>query len=227
MITDHCPHCIWSKVHPEDDPRPPAIIFLDMDGVMIGDRGVNPLRRRISQTLIKLFPSTKTITDYHRAVAKGRHLNVFALTKLNVLIEKIEEAGMRAIVVLSTAWRLDATLQQHIKEVFNEHNFSAYICGKTVPESKEIKFTPEFKQGYNFQIIKERAKSFNIKLQNRSDVIEFWLYDHGFNPKSTNFIVIDDCVMYKRERFGERFIEIRDLFEFRHLVAAVKALGIS
>lgn len=221
----HCPLCVDSMVHPEDDNRTPAIIFLDMDEVMIADRIGYPLNQEITLTLRTLFPYVKiSDSEYEWLIAKARHLNPHALRNLHSLIERIEASGQRALVVLSSAWRNEATLQQHREEAFAQHQFCKYLCGKTAPMNKETECTPECKQGFSF---KERAEeSFGINLETRADVIKFWLRDHGFDLISTNFIVIDDDPFYDLKKFEERLIQTYDFFRKEHLEQATKFLKI-
>ncbi len=220
----HCPLCVDSMVHPKKDDRKPAIIFLDMDGVMIKNRHSSPLRDEIVLTLSKLFPDVKRYNDYQWTIAKGRHLHPTALENLHKLIKRIKKSGHRALVVLSSAWRNDATLQQLKEEAFTNHVFCKYLCGKAAPKRSDTRWTPECKQGFKFT--KGAKEAFRLNLESRSDVIEFWLRDHGFDPNSTNFIVIDDCVGKKRERFGKRFIETDNLFKDCHLEEASKVLKV-
>lgn len=222
---DHCPLCVDAMIHPKEDTRQPAFIFLDMDGVMIGDRFTSELQDKIKLTLDNLFPNADhRYNDYQWTIAKGRHLHPKALENLHTLIQRIEKSGQRALVVLSTAWRNDATLQQHREEAFIENKFCKYLCGKTAPQTNETSWTPECKQGFKFT--KGAKESFGLKLKSRSDVIEFWLRDHGFNLDSTNFVVIDDENDDKRKRFGERFIHTSYLFEDKHLELATTALNV-
>lgn len=218
---EHCPLCFDSIVYPENN-RPPAIIFLGMDQVMINNRSGYPHIGEINQTLSTLFPQVKSFTDYHWTVAKGRHLNSEALQNLHKLIERIEASGQRALVVLSSVWRDDATLQQHKEEVFSQHLFGNYLCGKAAPTNSERSWTPECKQGFNFT--QGAKESFGINLNSKADVIEFWLRDHGFALDSTNFVVIDDND--HDERFRTRFIQTNDLFKEEHLEKAAKILNV-
>ncbi len=221
---DHCPLCIDSIIHPKNDDRKPAIIFLDMDGVMIANRHSSPLKNKIRLTLSDLFPGVKCYNDYQWTIAKGRHLHPTALENLHKLIERIEKSNHRALVVLSSAWRNDATLQQLKKEAFTIHVFCKYLCGKTAPKNSDTNWTPECKQGFEFT--KGAKRTFKLSLENRSDVVEFWLRDHGFDPSSTNFIVIDDFVGEKRKRFGKRCLKTNFLFMELHLEKAAKVLKI-
>lgn len=220
---EHCPLCIDSMVYSKGDNRPPAFIFVDMDGVFMGDQMMGLLSRQIDSTVSALFPQVREYTEFQWTVAKAKHLDPQALHSLHSLIERTEASGRRALVVLSSSWRNDATLQQHRVEVFAHLQFSKNLCGKTPPEDAERRFTPECKQGFRFT---EGAKeSFGLKLKNRADTIEFWLRDHGFDPESTNFVVLDDDRFCGLKRFGERFILIREnLFREEHLEQAASAL---
>lgn len=221
---EHCPLCVDSIVYPQENKRTPTIVFLDMDGVMIGDRFSSPLNDNIQLTLSTLFPQVKRTTDYHWTVAKGRNLHPDALQNLHNLIERIESSGQRALIVLSSAWRNDATLQQLREEAFTQHLFCNHLCGKTAPEKNETSWTPESKQGFNFA--QGAKESFGLNLKRRADVIEYWLRDHGFEVGSTNFVVIDDDTSSDLQRFGERFIQTYDLFREEHLKQAAKVLKV-
>lgn len=220
---EHCPLCIDSMVYPEKDNRPPAFIFLDMDGVLMGDRMMGLLNRQIDLTVSALFPQVKEYTEFQWTVAKAKHLDPQALNYLHSLIERTEASGRRALVVLSSSWRSDATLQQHREEVFTQHQFCKYLCGKAPPEDAETRWTPECKQGFRFT--QGAKESFGLKLNSRADTIEFWLRDHGFDPNSTNFVVLDDDQFCGLQRFGERFILInKGLFREEHLEQAAAVL---
>lgn len=221
---DHCPLCIDSMVHPADDNRKPAIIFLGMNGVMIDDTSWGPLRDEIRSTIDMLFPEVERHTEYQWAVAKGLHLDPHALKNLHDLIERIEQAGRHALVVLSSGWRNDATLEQHREEIFGPYEFSERLCGKIAPTKNEVRWTPECKQGFEFA--KGAKESFGLTLESRSDVIEFWLRDHSFDPESANFIVIEEDDTDKRERFGQRFIQADSLFKKEHFDQATEVLKV-
>lgn len=150
--------------------------------------------------MIELFPNEKPHTDYHWTVAKGRHLDLDAVANLSLLILRIEEAGYRALIVLSSAWRNDATLSQFTEQVFSHHFFSKYLCGKTPPEKDEIHYAPECADHP-----KERCHHL---ANNRPAVIKLWLQNHGFDPNSTNYIVFDDDKSKMVENFESRFIPV-------------------
>lgn len=218
----HCPLCEDSIVNPEQDDRIPIIIFLDMDGPMIPDRCNPDFYEEMYRTRSELFPQVKEINEYQWRVVHGRHLDSEALKNLHSLIERIEASNHRALVVLSSAWRNDATLQQLREEVFSQYLFCKHLGGKAAPTKFDIDWTPECLQGFNFT---QGAKDFfGLDLGKKSDVVEYWLLDHGFNLSSTNFVVLDDDTSEGFERFEERFVPIRYLLSKKDCEQAAKVL---
>jgi hypothetical protein len=212
----HCPLCIESMVYPEQDAREPVFIFLDVDGVLKDHS--SEVIQKISSTARELFPKTEPLTDYHWTIAKARHLNPGALRNLNTLIERIEIWGKRALVVLSSSWRNDATLQQHREEVFAQHLFCKYLAGKVAPANYQTEWTPESKQGFNFKYGAE--DSFGIELNNKDDVIEFWLRDHGFRLEEAGVVVFDDDPNVGEKRLKKCFIKVDDLLSLKNIQQA-------
>jgi hypothetical protein len=178
----------------------------------------------LDETVATLFPQEERFTDYQWLIAKGKHLHPEALKHLDSLIERIELAGQRVLVILTSAWRNDATLKQHREEVFIQHQFCKYLCGKTAPHGCECEWTPECKSGFLFA--QGAQESFGLELTCRADVIEFWLQDHGFGLDTTNFVVIDDDTFAGLQRFEERFIRTRELFLEEDLERAAKVLKV-
>ncbi|MEL6539686.1 MAG: hypothetical protein AAFP93_02860 [Bacteroidota bacterium] len=146
----HCPLCHCSTIYPEKDGRIPAIMFLDMDGVLMPvDR---PLEK-VHALLKKLFPHVEnySYTDAQYKLAFSRHLNEKALENFHHMIEQVEASGQRPLVVISSAWRSAATLEEQRTSIYAQHKFSRYLGGKTAIESEfEASFTPECKLGFNF-----------------------------------------------------------------------------
>lgn len=215
----HCSLCVNYLVKSTEDRRPPALVFLDMDGVMITGRFSDPLNSKIRATLNYLFPNEEMHNDYQWTIAKACHLDPTALDHLQQLIERVKASGQRVLIVLSSAWRNDASLDQHRKMAFVHHKFCRYLCGKTTPQ-KDEHWAPEIKAGDK---IYEKAKDYSINLHKRADEIRFWLLDHGFDPMTANYVVIDDSTTDGlREIFGPRFIRTYDLFRQKHLEIALK-----
>lgn len=218
----HCPLCIPGMVSPTHDSRPGAMIFLDMDGVMITGRDENPLRKAITATRIKLFPEagSNLLFNYQCTIAKGRHLNPIALKNLHTLIERVERAGLRALVVISSGWRNDATTQQLREEAFQGYEFSKHIAGKTPPD--DCGKTPESVAGHDFST--PAKEKYELSLRRRAEQIKYWLLEHGFDPKTSNFVVIDDCDEGFSECFGNRFVQTGYLMLDEDLAQATEVL---
>jgi len=216
----HCPQCVDAMVHPEDDDREPAIIFLDMDGVMINPWTYASFDENILSTINSLFPDLEDYQRCHSVLARGWNLDPSAVNYLHDLITRIERASLRPLIVLSSAWRNHATLEQFREKGFTKHRFCNYLCGKTAPRQSEVSWV----EGHQFT---QNARTlYQLELESRSDVIEFWLRDHGFDPERCRFIVIDDIDGEKSARFKGRFIQTMSyfLFEKKHVEEAAKAL---
>jgi hypothetical protein len=193
-------------IHPKDDPRPPAFIFLDMDGVMLSGRGTLEYHKKMSKTFFQMFPGETECNEYQSLFVNAEHLDPIALKNLHDLIERVEKAGNRALILLSTSWRYHTTLLEFREKVFAKHLFSQYLCGKVAPENSEAESMNECIQGFDFS---EAAKeTFGIDLKKTADAIEYWLRDHGFDPEATNFVVFDDDDSRGLSRFGPRYIHV-------------------
>lgn len=215
----HCPLCVPSMVHPKEDSQKPALIFLDMDGVMDGNL------EKVETELKKMFPDAgKSPTDYQWIRAKGRNLNQTAADNLHTLIDRIKKAGQRPLIVLSSNWRNDATLEQHRREIFFQYRFSHHLCGKTAPLFYQGTLLPKRYKEYNFTA--QAQSSCELILERRANTIEYWLKDHDFPLDSTNFVVIDDDPYADLERFKGRFIETKTQFTEENVKQACSALGI-
>lgn len=217
----HCPLCVASMIDPKELEKPLFFMFLDMDGVMSDRLSNSKTETKIKETVYKIFPNAGNRPNHYQwTLAKGRCLNTHSVEKISDLIRLIEDLNLQPLIVLSTAWRNDATLEQHIKEAFSEVGFGQYICGKTAPEDWEFSYTPEYKQGFRFE---EGADKFDIKLNNRAQTIRYWLKDHGFSPEKTHFAILDDCDDKLSKTFGERFIPINSFpLKLSHVTQVMK-----
>ena len=217
----HCPLCYCPIVFPEGDGRKPAIIFLDMDGVLM------PCQRpldKVHALLKQIFPHVENLnyTDEQYKIAFSRYLNEDALKNLHAIIDAVEASGQRPLVVISSAWRHAAFLDQLREEIFAQHKFSKYIGGKTSVEGYENRWAVECKLGFNFY--KGAKERYNMTLRGRYTAIEFWLRDHHFDPAKTNFVVLDDDSGACLPDFKERFINTRYLLTAEDAQAAIDIL---
>ena len=226
---NHCPLCDYSMLYPEKNDKKPAIIFLDIDGVLIEQWRSSDLDDQIRSTLKQLFPHGHKISYYsqhQQNVAHARHFDKGALKNLGTVIENIQESGLRPLIVLSSAWRHSSLLQQLCKDIYSQHKFSKYLCGKTPIEFKaEAYLSVECKLGFEFN--KGSQEKYNLELNNRANAIEFWLKDHRFDPTTANFIAIDDAHTEYLSRFGERFIKTESLFSESNAKTAIEMLCVS
>lgn len=220
----HCPLCVDSMIRPKDDKRDPAIIFLDLDGVMIRDRQSPIFSKVIWATRTKLYPDKKQPSNYEWLIATAKHLHSGCVKNLDTLIRRVENSGRRALVVLSSAFRNDATLKQHREEVFIHHNFCSSLCGKAAPLYNDVDWTPECKEDEG-RFTNHAKKEYQLGLKDRGDVVEYWLRDHGFDPEKSNYVVLDDYDDGLK-RFGDRFVEVNPnhLFNEAALEKATKVL---
>ena len=222
----HCPLCNYSMLYPEQDNKKPALIFLDIDGVLIEQWRSSELDDQIRSTKKQLFPHGHKI-NYHsphqQNIVHARHFDKKSLENLDRVIEKVQESGQRPLIVLSSAWRHSALLQQLCDDAYAQHTFSKYLCGKTPIEFEaEECLSIECKLGFEFY--KNSQEKYTISLDNRANAIEFWLKDHHFDPTTTNFIAIDDAHQEYLSRFGERFIETESLFSDLNAKSAIDVL---
>lgn len=208
----HCPFCIDSLLHPQNDPRSPAFIFLDMDGVMICGRKMPDFHERMSKLFFQMYPGESHISDHQSLYVNSELLDSNALDYLHHLIARIEMAGHRALIVLSTSWRNDATLLEFREKIFKKHIFSQHLCGKAPPEKTEISWAVDCVPDSN--------------LKTTADAIEYWLKDHGFDPTTTNFITLDDDPSRGLLRFGSRFIHIQCLLNEKSIEQAAQILRV-
>lgn len=218
----HCPLCYCPILYPEKDGRKPALIFLDMDGVMMPHS--RPYEQ-IAATLQEMFPHVPkdSYTNFQRLLVLPRYLDKDALSNLHHIIDQIEASGQRPLVVISSAWRPPVLVDQQRTEGYALHKFGKYLCGKTPTENSwEADNYLEFKLGFNFY--ENALVHYNLELKSRGDAIEFWLRDHHFDPATTNFVVLDDEHVDSLSRFGKRFIETEDILESKHAQAAVDVL---
>ena len=220
--TIHCPLCVYDIVYPKQDDRQPAIIFLDMDGVLMQ---LDYSTKRIEAIFKELFPHVedRSYTHFQRNLVLSRCLDRHALYNLHNIIEKVEESGQRPLVVISAAWRQAVLLDQQRTDIYAQHKFSRYLCGKTPIEGEfeEYGFL-ECKLGFEFY--ESAQKHYNIVLEDRSSAIEFWLRDHGFEPATANFVVIDNGHLRSLSKFGKRFIKTDYILKSTHARAAIEVL---
>lgn len=220
----HCPLCDYHRIFPKNDERNPALIFLDIDGVLIELVPPEEVFEKINRTLEELFPNAKgSYSPYQQNIATARYFNRNAIASLDKILERIEESGQRPLVVLSSSWRHASWLNEHRRDAYGQYKFSQYLCGKTSLDDKSEEYlSVEVKQGFEFY--KAAQEAYGIKLDDRAGAIEFWLRDHGFDLDIANFVILDDDYVEPLERFGKRFIRTRFLLSNANAEAAAEVL---
>ncbi|MCB1073508.1 MAG: hypothetical protein KDK96_10480, partial [Chlamydiia bacterium] len=80
----HCPLCDYQMIYPRDKERNPAIIFLDIDGVLIELVRPTEIVEKIEATKKELFPHQKGhYSGYQQNIATARHFNRDAIAGLD------------------------------------------------------------------------------------------------------------------------------------------------
>ncbi len=217
----HCPLCHSPTVYPAQDGRRPALIFLDMDGVLMPcDRPY----KKIHPTLQKIYPHVQDYkyTDAQYKLAYSIYLDENGVENLHNIIDKVEASGQRPVVVISSAWRHAALVEEQRSDIYAQHKFCKYIGGKTPTEGYEESWSPECKLGFAFS--KNAKARYGLPLRSRGDAVEFWLRDHHFDPATTNFVVLDDDHSYSLSRFGKRFVQTDYILRSGHAQTAIDIL---
>ena len=230
----HCPLCNLSMIDPKDystssakqKDRKPALIFLDIDGVLIEETRSASLEQQIQLTKKLLFPQgieKKWYSPLQQNIALARHFDQKAVGNLERILQKVEESGKRPLVILSSSWRHSALLKQQCDDIYSQYTFSQYLCGKTPIEFQAESFlSPECKLGFDFY--EAAQEKYHLKLDNRAAAIEFWLRDHHFDPVTTNFIAIDDGHQEYLSKFGKKFIEAESLLTEKNVKDSISIL---
>lgn len=144
-------------------------IFLDIDGVLNSYAYFSS--KRYKERVALMGRSNETEFDY------------IAISRLNRLISFIEQNGYRPVLVLSSSWKLDTTIDQ-INSLLSSNGFQYDIEHYTPNVSLQqiIQWWEDFSRDYE---IVESIK-------------ELWIED--------NYIIIDDNDFFKEER-SKHFIE--------------------
>lgn len=205
----HCPLCYGI---PTDKIKRSAIIFLDLDGVMV-DRETHD--NAIMATQHQLFGDCPT--PLQNRVAAAYHLDKAAVESLKLLIEKIERV-QPAYIVISSAWRQDATLDQIKNQMFNVPGLE-FIKDRIVGKTPSPKIdTWAVKSDNYYQNQKKQSEihfedlannKYGLSFNYRAGEIAFWLIFHKISDG--NFMVIDDSCTEYLEHFEKRFIHVNML----------------
>lgn len=164
-----------------------AVLFLDMDGVMILNRRNNPL---IQQRKEELLPSARS-EALAEIIAGGEHLPKKQLDYLHEIASKVSSVAHFHIVI-SSHWRTYCNLEELKTQVFKKHAFSQYILDVTPSVSLEAINDPQREdRGLNIdKWVQANAEKLGIQAVAILDD-----YDFGIKPKFPNqFVYVEDIL---------------------------------
>lgn len=192
-----------SATHASSSLLPTAVLFLDMDGVMMRDRSTDPLATLIQQKVNELFIKKEGLnsgfTELEWRVAAGHYLDKEAVARLDRLNEKVSKVA-RFVIVISSAWREDGTLEEIKNQMFAMWSFSKLIIDKTSDEEYLIRRRGE-------EVPKSMEK-YGFDLNRRGRQIDFWLRENIERLNIKSFAIWDDVDEEMSERYPENFVEI-------------------
>ncbi len=171
--------------------KPTSIIFLDIDGVLIGDRGNSWLSDKIQNKVKELFIKKEGFnagfTELEWRIAASHFFSPKAVDNLNKLIAKVNKMANVAIVI-SSQWRLDGTVPDLKDKMFVLYSFSRLIIDKT-PDGK------------------------TWESKSRAEQIAFWLQENKEKLNIKSFVIFDDMDLGEglSECFSSRFVLVENL----------------
>ncbi|MDX8430807.1 MAG: HAD domain-containing protein [Candidatus Algichlamydia australiensis] len=179
------------RIFPEEDSRETVSLFLDVDGVLLELKHPKEAEiaiRNVYSEVSQLKDEEQYRSLYKVHVEGAKYFNSAAVANLHELINRIEGAGYRVLVIISSSWRNFATLQQLQDEVFAGYDFAKYICGKTPPDSQGRECSPECRKGFEFEALE--GFEFEGNYCERVAAILSWLEHHGL--QNSKYLAIDD-----------------------------------
>lgn len=209
LVSAHCPLCVHI---PTVNLKKSAIVFLDMDGVMIN-------RQNHAESILKtqFEKFGKNASPLQNRIAAAYHLKETAVQSIKLLIEKIEKVKP-AYIVISSAWRQDCTLDELKNQVFGVPGLEILkerVIGKT-PSPKDESWAIESDSYFQKRPEKNKVhfedlanEKYGISFKYRAGEIAFWLAFHKI--EDCDFIVFDDDYSERLEHFGKRFIGVNML----------------
>jgi hypothetical protein len=232
----HCAFCEFSKDPKKDSDRNSAptksdfVIFLDIDGVIMGDRMRNPLSGLIITKAKELFGGYPK-TELQWRIAQSHFLSMKELEELVEFIDVLYQVK----IVISSQWRIDCTMMEFWNNIFDKYTkVRQFLFGKTIPcPSADKGWSPELKWGLGDEIQKDIEKCCKgISMTQRSNQIKHWIHTHQdrLNANFTfvddkmygNFLVIDDMHMTE---FPDNFVYTPYMFGNAELCTARKMVA--
>ncbi len=204
------------------DPKPLTAIFLDIDGVLMGDRISWDFQKLIRQKLIELYgEKDRDFGDYTELqwkIAASYFLSRPAVETLETLIEKTSEKA-DVVIVLSSAWRLDGSVDEIKHQMFVMESFSKQIIDKT-PDDDWWRT-----RNHEAPLSSIALKKYGFEMRSRADQIDYWIRENREQWPIANFVIIDDCDEYLSSRFPGHFVYVSSgLFSKAHAEKAYQIL---
>lgn len=163
-------------------------IFLYIDGVIFYDRMNGMVQERVKERF--KGREHELPIPYPGSECDKAAVDLFDERALNYLDKLIlcinKEYQKEAIIVLSSAWRKDRTIE-FLKNLFKQHSFSRYIVDKT----------PE------------------LSCKPRGKEIAQWLFENHKKYNLCGFIVLDDCDEGLSVEFPSQFVQCKHTTLFR------------
>jgi hypothetical protein len=177
-----------------------SVIFLDIDGVLMGDRCSSPLNEKIRNKVKELFEQKEGLnggfTELEWRIAASHFFSKTAVANLENLIEKVSKVAQVAIVI-SSAWREDGTVEDLRERMFATCSFSRFIIDKT----------PDYHYGRNdLSLVSEEKYGFDLSTRGRQ--IDYWLRENHEKLNIKSFVIFDDVDEEISERYPHHFVEV-------------------
>lgn len=209
------------------NPQPLTAIFLDIDGVLIGDRTSWPIQDLIRQKLIELYGEKERdfrgYTELQWRIAASHFLSRPAVQNLETLIDNLSKKA-DVVIVLSSAWRLDGSVDEIKHRMFARESFSKRIIDKT-PDDDWWRIRNNEEPLSCIALTK-----YGFEIRSRADQIDYWIRENQERWPIANFVIIDDCDACLSSRFPGHFVYVDSgLFSKAHAQEAYQILthGIS
>jgi HAD domain in Swiss Army Knife RNA repair proteins len=167
-----------------------AVVFLDFDGVLIGDRTDKVVWDQTLKKVVELFGKNDAYNyeDIQWKTAFSHCLEVNALNNLHNLIDRVSKV-MNVAIVISSEWRESGTVTDLKEKVFVNHAFSQHIIDKTVAN----KFLDE-QNGLH-------------RPTNRGKQIEYWLKMNRDRFNVQSYVILDDDDDDISRKFPYNFVQ--------------------
>jgi len=204
-----------------DVQKPLVVIFLDIDGVLIGTRDVDPLCTSIWQKLVELFGERdggyRDYTALEWRIAASYFLSRSAVENLEKLIERVSEVDQVAIV-LSSAWRLDGTVDEIKNQMFPIESFSRQIIDKTPDDDW-------WRSRKGEETLSPRAlEKYGFSLETRGSQIDYWFLENREKWDIKNFVILDDVDDGLSAKYPHHFVEVNRLLSESEVEKAYEIL---